>query len=248
VSAVGRSSAAAGPSAWRGGERHGRSGARRLIIVFAVVFLILTGLAVLGALVKAPATPKSVCPSHQECTNPPRRVGLPSGPALAAPLLAGDKLFVSPGLGYRIEYPDGIGIDSHTAANVELKPTSGSSFIVLLKGAPAAQATPQQLLAAMLSDLHATIPDLQADSDASTEILAPALAGHAGVGGFYQGNFDAPSGPVSPVDVAVLASTDGHQTLATAVISANRAQTGNFFTFADQTMLDTLRFKADLPG
>lgn len=247
MSAPAGSAAAGGHSAWRGGEHHGRSGVRRLIVVFAVLFLVLTGLAVLGAAVKAPAAPKSVCPVHQECASPPRRVGLPSGPSVTGALLAGNKVFVSPALGYRVEYPNGIGIESQTATGVELAPTHGSSFIVLLKGASAGQATPPQLLAAMLNDLHSTIPDLQADSDASTEILSPALAGHSGVGGFYQGDVDSPSGPVSPVDVAVLASSDGRQTLATAVISTNRSQTNNFFIFVDQAVLDTLRFKADIP-
>jgi hypothetical protein len=67
------------------------------------------------------------------------------------------------------------------------------------------------------------------------------------VGGFYQGDADSPSGLVSPVDVAVLASSDGQQTLATAVISTKRSQTNNFFIFVDQAVLDTLRFKADIP-
>jgi hypothetical protein len=247
LSPIGGSASAGGRSAWRGGEHHGRSGVRRLVVVFVVLFLGVTGLAVLGAVVKAPTAPKSVCPVHQECANPPRRVRLLSGPSLTGALLTGNKVFVSPGLGYQLEYPNGIAIDSHTPMGVELGPTSGSSFIVLLKGASARQATPPQLLAAILNDLHSSIPDLQADPDPSTEILSPALAGHAGVGGLYQGDVDSPSGLVSPVDVAVLASSNGQQTLATAVISTNRSQTNNFLIFIDQAVLDTLRFKADIP-
>jgi hypothetical protein len=243
MSAVG--AAAPGQPAWRSGEHHGRSAVRRLVTVFAILFLLLTGLAVLGAVVGAPAKPKSVCPTHKECVSPPRPVPLPSGPGLSGGLATG-KVFVSPTLGYRIEFPSYIGVQSHTPLNVELAPTSGS-FIVLLKGAPADQVTPAQALASTVSDLRGTIPNLQADTSASTEILAPALGGHPGVGGFYEGDLDSPSGPVSPVDVAVLASTDSHQTIAAAVISTNRSKTDSFFAFVDQNLLDTLRFKGDIP-
>ena len=49
-------------SRWRGGEHHGRSGQGRIIIVFAVLFMLLAGLAVLFAALEEPAAPKSVCP------------------------------------------------------------------------------------------------------------------------------------------------------------------------------------------
>lgn len=244
MSAVG--AAAAGHPAWRSGEHHGHSAVHRLVTVFGILFLILTGLAVLGALVGAPAKPKSVCPTHKECANPPQPVPLPSGPGLSGGLATG-KVFVSPTLGYRIEFPSYVGVQSRTPTNVELAPTNGSSFIVQLKGAPANQVTPAQALASMVSDLRGSIPNLQADTNASTQILSPALGGHPGVGGFYQGNLDSPSGPGSPVDVAVLAATDSHQTLAAAVISTNRSKTDSFFAFVDQNLLDTLRFKGDIP-
>jgi hypothetical protein len=243
MSAVG--AAAPGQPAWRSGEHHGHSAVHRLVTVFGILFLILTGLAVLGAVIGAPAKPKSVCPTHKECANPPSPVPLPSGPGLGR--LATGKVFVSPTLGYRIEFPSYVGVQSHTPLNVELAPTSGTSFIVPLKGAPADQVTPAQAVAAMVSDLRGSIPNLQADTNASTQILAPALGGHAGAGGFYQGNLDSPSGPGSPVDVAVLASTDSHQTIVAAVISTDRSKTANFFAFVDQNILDTLRFKGDIP-
>jgi hypothetical protein len=244
MSAVG--AAAPGHPAWRSGEHHGHSAVHRLVTVFGILFLVLTGLAVLGAVVGAPAKPKSVCPTHKECVNPPQPTPLPSGPGLSGRLATG-KVFVSPTLGYRIEFPSYVGVQSHTPLNVELAPTSGSSFIVMLKGAPADQVTPAQAVASTVSDLRGSIPNLQADTNASTQILSPALGGHAGVGGFYQGNLDSPSGPGSPVDIAVLAATDSHQTIAAAVISTDRSKTDNFFAFVDQNLLDTLRFKGDIP-
>ena len=234
-----------GRSAWRGGERPSRSGQVRIVAVFVALFMILAAPAVLFAALEAPAAPRSVCPLHRQCVNPPRKTGLPSFAALSAPLQIGGKVFVSSGLGYRIEFPAQFTVGSKTANGIELVSPNGA-FIVLLQGVTAGQATPRQLMAQTLNALHSSIPDLQPDAASNVQILAPALAGRAGVGGFYQGNFDSPSGPVSPADVAVLAAGDGHQTIAVAAICANRSETTQFLEFVDQEMLDTLRFQADV--
>jgi hypothetical protein len=232
-------------SEWRGGDSASRFSQLQIIGVFVALFLILTAAAVLYVALAAPATPKSVCPLHRECANPPRKTGLPSFASLSAPLQVGNGVYVSPSLGYRIEYPTQFQVAKKTATGIELVSPNGT-FIVLIAGVTATQATPKQLMARTLSDLGSSIPDLQADSNVSAQILSPALAGRAGVGGFYQGNLQSPSGLVSPADVALVAATDEHQTIVAAAVSANRSQSDAFFLFVDQGMLDALRFKRDL--
>jgi hypothetical protein len=230
-------------SSWRGGEGANRSGQLGIIAVFAAVFMILAAAAVLFAVLKAPAAPRSVCPQHRECTNPPRTTRLPSFASVSAPLQVASKVFTSAALGYRIEYPRQFQIGQQTPSAIELVSPNGA-FIVLLNGVSASQASPRQLLAQTVSSLRGSIPDLQADATSSVQILAPALGGRSGIGGFYQGDFDSPSGPVAPADVAVLAASDGHQTISLAVICANRSDTAAFLQFVDQEMLNTLRFQA----
>ena len=234
-------------SEWRGGGGRNRLGARRLMLVFGLLFLLIAGAAVLIAVLNEPPAPKPVCPKKQVCPNPPHRAPTPTFNLSSAPRLQFNNAFVSPGLGYRLEYTNDLTPTNQTDTNVPLVPSNGgSAFATTIEGAQATAATPQQLLDRLVSDLHNQIPDLQLGTDPSTEILSPALGGHGGIGGFYQGNFDSPSGPVAPADVAVLAASDGNQTLAVAVMSANRAHTKDLFGYADQVLLDTLRFRGDV--
>ena len=235
----------AGHPSWRGGERQNRFGQWRIIAVFSTLFLLLAGVALLIAALQTPATPKSVCPAHQVCANPPRRVASPL--ASTAPPMLNEQQLVEQPLGYRIEYPSVLSVASRSPTTIELAPSNGSDvMLVVVFGVPASQATPQQLLGDAANSLSGSIPDLQSDPDPAQTILAPALGGRAGVGGFYQGTFNTPSGLGSPADVALLASSDGHQTLAVAVISADRSSTDSLFTLADQTILNRLRFKGDI--
>jgi hypothetical protein len=234
-----------GPPSWRGGGTHSRFGQWGIIAVFSALFLVLTGVAVLIAVLEKPPAPKSVCPPHQVCANPPR-LGAP--PLVStAPAIVNEQQFVDPGVGYSLEYPNVLGIASRNATTLELAPRNGNSvLLVVVYGVPASQADPQQLLSAAANALRGSIPDLQSDPDPSQTILAPALAGQAGVGGFYQGTFDTPSGLGAPADVALLASGDGRQTLAVAVISTNRSSTDSLFEFADETILNRLRFRGEI--
>ena len=238
-------SGSAGLPAWRGGASHSRFGQWGIIGVFSAFFLLLAGVALLIAALQAPPAPKSVCPRHQVCANPPRRGASPL--VSTAPGVLNEQQLVNQSLGYRIEYPSVLGVTSRSATTLELAPTNGNDvMLVVVFGVPASQATPPQLLSAAANALSGSIPDLQADPDPSQTILGPALGGRAGVGGFYQGTFDTPSGLGSAADVALLASTDGHQTLAVAVISTDRSLTGSLFQFADTTILDRLRFRGDI--
>jgi hypothetical protein len=235
----------AGRPPWRGGASHSRFGQWGIIAVFSGLFLVLAGVALLIALLQKPPAPKSVCPKHQVCANPPR---LGASPLVSSPpALLNEQQFVDPNVGYRLEYPKQLSIASRSATTLELAPTNGNDILlVVVFGVPASRAGPRQLLSAAENSLTGSIPDLQSDPDPSQTILAPALGGRAGVGGFYQGTFDTPSGLGAPADVALLASSDGHQTLAVAVISTDRSSTDSLFGFADETILNRLRFKGDI--
>src|SRR5450755_3540803 len=54
-----------GRSAWRGGESGNRLGERRIMIVFALLFLLIAGAAVLVEVLSKPRAPKAVCPKKQ---------------------------------------------------------------------------------------------------------------------------------------------------------------------------------------
>jgi hypothetical protein len=235
----------AGRPPWRGGASHNRLGQWGIIAVFSALFVVLAGVALLIALLQEPPAPKSVCPKHQVCGNPPQRIAPPL--VSMAPAVVNEQQFVDPNLGYRLEYPKELSIASRNATTLELAPTNGNTvLLIVVYGVPASQGGPQQLLSAAENSLSGSIPDLQPDPDPSQTILSPALGGRAGVGGFYQGTFDTPSGLGAPADVALLASSDGHQTLAVAVISTDRSSTDSLFGFADQTILNRLRYKGDI--
>jgi hypothetical protein len=232
---------------WRGGHRANNFGERRIMIVFAILFLVLAGVAVLIAVLREPPAPKPVCPSNKPCTRPVGPVGLPQADVSSSPALVFKQAFTSQALGYRVEYPSLLSTANETPTGVTLLPTGNAPVVLAFDGAASSAATPAQLLNSAVSSLQAKIPDIQISNDAAEQILAPALGERAGVGGFYQGNFDSPSGIVAPVDIAILASSDGQETITVAVISTDRSQTDHVFGFADQAVLDTLRFRGDIP-
>ena len=99
---------------------------------------------------------------------------------------------------------------------------------------------------AILHDLGQQIPNLAEVSPSDAQAIPAAeLGGRAGVGGFYQGYVDSPNGPQTPVDLAVLASSDGRQSLGVAVESLNQSATQGRMGLVDQTILDSFRFQGD---
>jgi hypothetical protein len=230
-------------SRWRSGHATNNLGDRRIIVVFATLFIVLSAIAVLVAALSGPATPKPTCPKHLPCAQPPK--GGPPTFASSSPPLVLNQQFSSSSLGYQFEYPSVLQVANQSATGVTLLAPSGVFGMVFL-GATAGQANPQQMIQASISNLQSTIPDLQQDNDPSVQILSPSLGGRAGVGGFYQGDLSSPTGVVSPVDVAIVAATDGNETIGVSVISADRSNTDGLFKAAD-SILATLRFQGDIP-
>jgi hypothetical protein len=239
-------SATGATAPWRAGHRPNKFGARRIIGIFGAMLLGLVGVVVVIGALAAPPTPKPVCPKGQVCSTPPPPQRLPGGPS---PRLAFDQVFTSSALGFRVSYPGSeLTASRASPTGVTLTPPiSDPAVLITIEGAPTTQANPKQLLGQRLSSLHQSIPDLHIDNDPAHQILAPAVGGRAGVGGFYQGTFNSPSGLTAPADVAILAATDGQETLAASVIVANRADTVEDFKWIDEHILATVRFKRDIP-
>jgi hypothetical protein len=133
-----------------------------------------------------------------------------------------------------------------TSTGVDVQPPGDGGILLLgFQAAPASVDNPRQLLAARIAALHRQIPDLKVDGKVADQILGPEVGFHSGVGGFYRGEFDSPSGFVASADVAILAATDGRETIAVSVISADRSKTSKLFAYAD-AVLSTLRFSGDV--
>jgi hypothetical protein len=255
-------SATGAAAPWRAGHRPNKLGHRRIIGIFAVVFLGLAAVVVAIGALSAPPKPKPVCAKGQVCSTPQPPQRLPGAPAprvpsqrpaqqpgQLAPRLTFDHVFTSSGLGFTVSYPASELTTSQVSPDgVTLAPPiSDPAVMIRIEGAPSSQSNPKQLLSQQLASLHQSIPDLHIVNDRSRQILAPAVGGRAGVGGFYQGTFNSPSGLTAPADVAILAASDGLQTLSASVIVANRADTVDDFKWIDEHILATLRFKRDVP-
>lgn len=261
---------------WRGGDHRGRGTQLRIIVVFALIFLVLTGVAVAVALLTAPPGVKSPC-STPGCAAPPRApspagigttgsIGpapgrasteaasmdgasasaLPATSNAAPAYTSGAQTYTSPGLGFSFAVPNGLSVAHSTGNQVVLVNGDTPDLIVYVIGASVSDASPSDEQNVILRDLGQQIPNLaKVSSSSALSIPAAELGGHAGVGGFYQGYVDSPNGPQGPVDVAVLASSDGRQSLGLAVESLNRSATQSRMRVIDLTILDSFRFQAD---
>lgn len=229
-------------SEWRAGHAQNRFGERGMIAVFVGLFVILSAVAVLIAVLRAPPGPKPVCPNDKPCAAPPRG-GQPSLDS-SSPALVLNQVFTSQALGFRVEYPSELEIGNETPTGIALVAPNGLLEIVVI-GAEASQESPSQMLQARISSLQSSIPDLAQDTNSSTQILGPSVGFRNGVGGFYQGDLQSPSGIVGPVDVALMAATDGKETLSVTVVSTNRSETQQVFGFCTP-ILDSIRFQGDI--
>jgi hypothetical protein len=131
-----------------------------------------------------------------------------------------------------------------TSTNAELDAPDGSLAIVFI-GNTAAEETPQQMINTTISNLQSKVPDLQVNNDPSLAVLGPDVGFRNGVGALYSGTLQSPTGIVGPADIAIMASTDGQDTLGVAVVSFDRSNTANLFQTAS-IILDTVRFKGDI--
>jgi hypothetical protein len=229
-------SAADASRPWRGGGSPNRFGERGIIAVFATLFAVLAGVGALIALIEKPPAPTAVCPKHAVCATPPRPITLGrGGPPSVQPKLYELRTFASSALGYRVDYPpDSEVVETATGVTIGSGPV-----VVHIEGSPM-PATEQAVIEQQEEWLKTRVRDLGKDEDVAREILSPALGGWGAVGRLYQGNAAA-----TPVEVAILAASDGKQTIAVSVTAGRQipGETEVGFDYA-QAMLDTLRFRS----
>ncbi len=176
------------------------------------VLLILVVVQVVRALAPGPAP--TACSGGEPCGAPPTT-------SLA---LVEEQLWRSADLGYEFDFdPKLWTVDSQDGTAVVLRSNEpGSPFLVWFSGVPAAEATPDQLMAQRFGDLREKILGLERDDAAP--ILGPAIGYLGGVGARFVGQVDSPQGPGVQVDVAIMAATDQGITAAVAVITDHGAQ------------------------
>jgi hypothetical protein len=193
--------------------RRGRLGHRGVLGGGIGGFILL--IAIVVAIVKAlaPGPVPTPCPAGSPCGAPP-----------ATPVaLAAEKTWTSTDLGYEFDFDPRLwSVDSQNATEIVLRSNEpGSPFFVWFSSVPASQATPDQLMAQREADLRQDILGLEVDPNAP--ILGPEIGYLNGVGARYVGQVSNPQGPGVPVDVAIMAATDGTITTAVAVISQHGA-------------------------
>ena len=170
---------------------------------------------IVGGIVKAlsPGPAPTPCSTTAPCGAPP-----------TTPIaLTVERTWTSTALGYAFDFdPKLWTIDSQNATQVVLRSNeSGSPFFVWVSSVPAAQATPDQLMARREADLKQNILGLEVDPNAP--ILGPEIGYLGGVGARYVGQVSNPQGPGAQVDVAIMAATDGKITTAVAVVTDHGA-------------------------
>jgi hypothetical protein len=228
---------------WRGGAGKTRFGERGIIVMFALLLAVLAGAAVLVAALEKPSPPRAVCPPPGVCAHPPPRVTIASGAAASRSSPLREVVTINKSA-YRASYPPGSTTSDETSTGITIY--LDRVTIVHIDGATNSNA-PQQMVERTIAFLKQDqkVPDLHPNKeDSEREILSPALGGWAGDGGFYQGTYNSPTGVVSPANVAILAASDGRDTVGVAVIATDRNQTDGSFGRADQLILDTLRFRS----
>jgi hypothetical protein len=214
-----------------------------LLGVFGGLLAVILLIALFAVKSSAPPAEKPQCPGGP-CGNPPTRPPAPQG----APALISGQIFKSTGLGYQFEFNQFASrfrwkIEKQDSDSVVLS-LNGGAALLSIDGLKASAATPQQALDQAINKANDRIPDLAADTDPKTEILAPSVGFRRGVGELFGGTFQTPQGAGVPVIAVILAATDGKATVAVTALTpeGNRALV---FDLVD-SLMNTFRFPTEV--
>jgi hypothetical protein len=187
-----------------------------MLIAFALPFALVIGV---GAAVVA-----IVAPGHRTLCLPYRPCGAP--PTLAKPLIS-LQAWRSSELGFSLEYPAGFwAVQQQDGHSVTFASANGSSALII-RGTPAAQASPASAISNELSNLQPNISSLSADTSPADLLLGSAVGFRTGSGGAFTGTLTSPQGVQEPALVDSIAATDGKVTISTTLVLAGNAATGN---------------------
>lgn len=154
--------------------------------------------------------PARDCPPDRECGNPPQ--GRP---------LVNQTVWRSEELGFQFEYDDEEwSVREEDGRGVTLEHTQ-ADILVVVAGAPASEASPQDLFDDQLEDAEGRFVGLAEDTDSADQLYGPSLGYVDGVGGAYAGPVDTPQGVVE-VSVAVMAAGDGGVSAVAAILTGEQ--------------------------
>jgi hypothetical protein len=205
-------------SAYGRAHGSGRLG-RRILLAFVAPFAVVVAVGAAVVAIVAPGQ-RSLCLPYRPCGAPP---------TLSRPLV-NLQTWRSSDLGFRLEYPGGFwSPQQQDGRSVTFASGDGSSAL-LIRGTPAAQASPNSAIAAQLSNLQSNISSLSADTSPADMLLGSSVGFRPGSGGASIGTLNSPQGVQEPALVDSMAATDGKVTISTTLVLAGNAATGNDLT------------------
>jgi hypothetical protein len=184
------------------------------MVTFALLLALVVVVAAAASVAAQPAPTKPPCVAGLPCVAPPSSVPIDTAP----PLVLG-QVWQSSELGFSVEYsPEawqpaeqdarGIRLDLTPKALSVIGVRSGQAYVVV-RAAPSSESTPDQLLAADVSRVSRTVPDLSTDPRPEAQIVGAHIGYRRGIGQPLVGTSGGAAGRVVPVAVAALAATDG---------------------------------------
>lgn len=225
------------------------------IFAALMVGLIAAAVVIVYILTRPPVAPD--CPTGQPCGGPPPHpdpsitASPPAGslpptptpePGGMAPQLVVGSIVTNDELGYSLEY---LGnrwqvLEGSASRDLRLKndwPEFGDP-VLWIRGAPAQEATPDQLMSALLDEVRSQTIGLERDERPQNAILDPEIGYVRGIGATYVATVDTPQGVSKPALILVEAASDGRLSLAAALILIG--------AYADDTSQEseTIKFRA----
>jgi hypothetical protein len=221
------------------GDASSRLGARRLIVVFAIVLGAILLLAAIGAVLSDAPEPPPECQPGTECGGPPGEAGPSAAPGaslgIGSPPPVAPRPSVPPGtvgiragkpwtstdLGFEFEYSRWWAVDSSDGRRADLAFQGPADALLIVAAVPADEATPEAYADRWADTIKAEAPDLRVDSRDKNAILGPMIGFVDGLGRTYAGSWSTPQAATEPIGVSLLTATDGRITVAVVVVVWN---------------------------
>jgi hypothetical protein len=217
----------------RGG--HGRL-RHRILIVFAIAFALIVGLAVLGAAVGAPKT-KPLCRAYRPCR-----------PPTSEPRLINQTVWRSQRYGFSLEYPGSrLTVSQQDAGSLTLQANlgDGATGTILVQGSAVGAGAPAQAISRQLANLTG-VSQIGPDPDSAHQLFGSGVGYRPGAGQVSTGYFAAPQGVGQPVTLASEAASDGSITVSVTV-GGPSGETGSrslLYALGDE-IINSIRWPAD---
>lgn len=217
----------------RGG--HGRWG-HRLLLVFAVAFVGVIGLAALGSAVGAPTT-RPLCRPYKPC-----------GPTRAVQPLINQTVWRSRRWGFTLEYPSStLSVSQQDAGSLTLQADlgGGTTGTILVQGSSVGSGGPARAISRQVGNLSG-VTQLGTDGSPADQLLGSEVGYQPGEGRVFTGYFTAPQGVGQRVALASEAASDGSITVSVTV-GAAASQVGPsslLYALADQ-IINSVHWPSD---